>query len=156
MEEINLADYIQVMLIAPSLEPRAAVSIKPLTELMPTVQMSGAPQAAATDKGKGLLIPFATKKKAPPIKTGIIMGTPTVSVPILKEEEEPYYEGEGEGVGTDITLSPADIPLEGLSKDEHVALALKASMDAIREEQAARVASFIMIEPQVLYPFSSF
>lgn len=63
MEEINLADYIQVMLIAPSLEPRASLSIKHLTELMPTEQISGAPQAAATDKGKGLLIPFVIKKR---------------------------------------------------------------------------------------------
>lgn len=40
-------------------------------------------------------------------------------------------------VGVNINLPPADIPVEGLSEEEQVAFALKASMDTIREKQAA-------------------
>lgn len=43
----------------------------------------------------------------------------------------------------DINPPPTDIPIKGFSKEEQLALALKASMDAIPIEQAARVASCI-------------
>lgn len=45
--------------------------------------------------------------------------------------------------GIDINLPPTNIPMEGLSEEEQMALALKASMDRIREEQATQIASFI-------------
>lgn len=47
--------------------------------------------------------------------------------------------------------SPAtNIPLAGLSEEEQLALAIKASIDTIREEREARVANLIMTVPQVL------
>lgn len=52
-------------------------------------------------------------------------------------EEEPMLGGSG------INLPATDIAVEGLIKEEQVALALKASVDTIQEEQVARVASLI-------------
>lgn len=43
MDEIDLADYIQAMLIALGMESRAVTQIEPETKLTPTMQTPGAP-----------------------------------------------------------------------------------------------------------------
>lgn len=67
---------------------------------------------------------------------GIVNGTPTASIPVPEEEEEVFPED----------ISPAlptvDVPLASLSEEEQLALALKASIDTVWEEQAAHLASF--------------
>lgn len=66
---------------------------------------------------------------------GIVIDTLAVSTPFILEE--PILEG------ADVIIPSIDVPVEGLNEEEHVALALRASMDTTRAEQAAGISSFI-------------
>lgn len=57
--------------------------------------------------------------------------------PVEEEEDEPIFRD------LDLTPPAISIHLARLSKEEQLALAVKASMETIREERAAWVTSFI-------------
>lgn len=83
-------------------------------------------------------MPHPPKKTPSTRRKGIVIRTPVATMPSAKEEEDEPIPGI-----IDPTLLATDIPLASLSKDEQLALAVKASADMIPEERAARVASFI-------------
>lgn len=66
-----------------------------------------------------------------------MIGGPITSAPMIEEEEEEIFLED-----VDPTLPAAHVPLASLSEKEQLMLALKASIDTVREEQTARVASF--------------
>lgn len=106
MEEFNLAEYIQTMLIAPSVEGRAAIPTVPSAEPTLSPRPLEASQVPTVDRGKGVYV-FPNKKAPPTRLTWIVIGTPVVSVPSVhdEKEEEPVLGG------VDITLTPIDIPI---------------------------------------------
>lgn len=68
----------------------------------------------------------------PPTRSkGSVIGTLAASAFFIPEEEEDSILG-----GVDITPPSINVPVDGLDEEEQVALALKASMDTAREEQA--------------------
>lgn len=58
VEKIDLETYIQLMLIVPVLESRAAVLSDLATEVIPDTRATSTPQTTVTDKGKGILCPL--------------------------------------------------------------------------------------------------
>lgn len=78
VEEIDLADYIQAMLISPALEGRVAILIVPLLKPTLTPEPSEASQITTVDKSKGTYV-SQKKKKATPTKP-IVIGALILSV----------------------------------------------------------------------------
>lgn len=104
VEEINLAGYIQAMLVNPTLEARAATSTDPLTKPTTTPLPLKASHIPIVDKGKGTYVSPPKKKKALLTKpTEIVIGTSVTSVPSILEEEEEPISGD-----VNITLPPAE------------------------------------------------
>lgn len=104
MEEINLGMFIQSMLIVATMEPRPTVPSDLTTEVILAIEVASAPLVTITNKGKG----------------------------IVEEEEE--EEDEPSLGGLNLTPLAIDIPLTGLSEEQQLALAIKASVDTIQEE----------------------
>lgn len=76
------------------------------------------------------------------------MGASAAFYAFYSEEEEELVLG-----GDDIISLPPNIPVEGLSEEEQLAIALKTSINTALEERATGKASLIYIELQVTYPF---
>lgn len=97
--------------------------------------MSG---AQAAHKGKGFYNPSPKKKKTAPLTKpkGIVICAHAAFIS-EEEEEVPALRAD------DITPLPPSVPVEGLSKEEQLSFALKASMGTTLEERTTRVASFI-------------
>lgn len=69
---------------------------------------------SAVDKGKGVFIPSPKKKFAPPTKSkGIVIGAATNPAALISKEEEEHALR-----GNDITLLPANVPMEKVSEEE--------------------------------------
>lgn len=82
--------------------------------------------------------PNPKKKSAPPMKPkGIIIGSSVASSTLTSEKEEPILKRD------DIITQPVNVPVEGMTEEEHSALPLKASIDTALDELVAQVASFI-------------
>lgn len=79
------------------------------------------------------------KKSAPPTKSkGIVIGASVAPTALISvKEEEPALRSDV------ITLPPVSVHMDGLRKEEHLALTLEASIDTDLEERAVHVASFI-------------
>lgn len=74
---------------------------------------------------------------------------------IPDEDEEPILAGAN--IIPEEKEEPINAPVEGLDKEEHVHLALNASMDITQEDKQRRWRASFMIGLQVIYPlFSSF
>lgn len=85
VEEIDLAPFIHSMLIAPSLEPRAAAPPYPTPVVI--IRHCNTPRAAATDKCKGVYV--LPPKKTPSTRPkGIVIGA-SVTMYSSEEEDEP-------------------------------------------------------------------
>lgn len=112
MKEIKLPQYIQSMLIPPSLEVRVAEPTLPLPEPTLSLRLSEVSPVHAIDKGKGVYVfpkKKKKKKKAPTTRpTGIVIGASTIFVPSAIEEEEEPMSGD-----VDISLPATDIPVWG-------------------------------------------
>lgn len=54
VEEVDLATFIQSIMVAPSLEPKVVVPSGFVPEVVLTVDAVSTPRTAATDKGKGV------------------------------------------------------------------------------------------------------
>lgn len=104
MEEVDLATFIQSIMVAPSLEPKVVVPSGFVPEVVLTVDAVSTPRTAATDKGKGVFArpPKNTQSTRP---KRIMIGTPAATVPSAKEAEDGPILGE-----IDLTLPAADIP----------------------------------------------
>lgn len=148
MEEIGLDTFIQAILIKSALEPSKIIPPSPEPETILGAETVSAPRASGVDKGKGAYISFPKKTPAM-IPKGIVIGTPATSTPTPEEEEEEMPEDIG------YALPATDVPPANLSEEEQLALALRASINTVREEQATRVASFIFDRPvcMMLYHF---
>lgn len=141
VEEIDLDTFSRAMLMRPTLEPGRIIPPSPEPESIPNAETVNGPRASGVDKGKGIYL--APSKKAQVMRPkGFVIGTPAVSILAPEEEEE-------EEMPEDIShaLPAADVPLASLSEEEQLALALRASIDTVREEQAAHVANFIFDQP---------
>lgn len=118
----------------PAFEPSRIIPPSPEPESIPDAEAVSAPRASGVNKDKGVSIP--PSKKAPVMRPkGIVIGTPAASTLAPEEEEMPE----------DIShaLPATDVPLASLNEKEHLAFALRASIDTVWEEQAVRLASFI-------------
>lgn len=76
---------------------------------------------------------------------GIVIEAPSVAMHLAKEEED-----EPISRGLDLTPLAIDIPLAGLSKEEQLSFAVKASIDTIQENRPTRWQALFMTVLQVL------
>lgn len=104
-EEIDLATFIQSMLVAPALEQRAIIPPSPTPEVNMVVQAVTTPRVAVTDKDKGVYV--SSPKKVPSTRPkGIVVEVPAATTPMIEEEEDEVFQGD-----TGLTLRVADIRL---------------------------------------------
>lgn len=129
MKEIGLADYVHAMLMTPALEagaipiPKATVLTEPLTKPTSAQQPRRRHKYSPLTRVRGFMFPkknivHLTKPK------GIVIGTPTISTPLIPEEDEQPILG-----GANIIPPFINEPVKGLDEEEHVAITIKASMD---------------------------
>lgn len=128
--------YIKSMLIVLALESREAMLPEPTNKSSVGTEPSST-LWAAIDKGKEIYVPFP--KKTPSMNPkGVNIGAPFAYMPLVEEVEAEPVLG-----GLDLTPLAASNPLEELSEERHLALAVKASFDTTQEERGPRVVCFI-------------
>lgn len=151
VKEIDLATFIQSMLVVPALEPKAVISLGPATRECPAVEAISTPQATAADKIKYIYVPLP--KRIPLMRPRrIVIRTRATTTPMAEEEKDEVIPG-----GIDLAPQATNITLASLSEEEQSELIVKASTNTVREEQVGRVASFIYDRPPgILRFFMSF